>query len=112
MREDLRLMGSGWVHETEHWRIFRIGNERILVMQFKAAAPGRLQKAGAIHTIDPHVPKVYTRFGTCFELHGPPDTDPLFFSKARQLLHAPAGLVAQIEDESDAIYSLWRQALQ
>ncbi|MBS0342996.1 MAG: hypothetical protein JSS56_20985 [Proteobacteria bacterium] len=106
MSNPVKPIGTGAVIETEHWRIFRVGGERFVVLQFPAAAPGRLQKSGPIHKMDPDRPMVYTRLGTCIALRGAPDRDPAFLPTALRLL-ASDDSTLQIEDESDALYSQW-----
>jgi hypothetical protein len=109
--DGLQAIGSDSKVSTEHWRIFRVGQERFVVLQYMSGAPGRLQVGGPILSVDPNVPRVYGRFGSSFELHGSPDREPAFIAKAHELLARRAS-GRQIEDESDRLYSQWRSAMQ
>jgi hypothetical protein len=92
--------------DVQHWRLYLLGQEHILVLQFPAAAPGRLQ-ISKIDSIDPQVPKLYTRLGSSYRIQRPPATDALFMTNAAELLQRryPTSV---LQDESDAIYERWR----
>jgi hypothetical protein len=108
MTESDGRIGVGHVATTEHWRVFKVHGVQFLVLRYRDAAPGRLQRSGPIQRVEGGLARVYTKAGACFALIGAPETDAAFLAAAMVLIRNEYGAGATIEDESDSVYEQFR----